>query len=293
MTITLSKNLTVSVLLLLHGNMVCAQEITINSQHGHGALTTISNFYSDIDMHVRLATKSNAKSCAEGRCTLNAAFDAQVQQLGERLAVTAYKTYPDLSESVDNFTFIVADKKEPCITSSGAGKIVIFRGIQNLELGEDAISFILAREMGHVIGHHHYRNTSTKLMFSVLASVLFPAVSLFSSTSNVAATATATLTSAASTTTSYLGSEVAISQVKPSQLIEADNIAINLLARQDWDRRSMESILELEDSVDTNDWLHDLYNTVHHLNELIITEDAIGPKTGTLSILKDDSISQQ
>ena len=85
-------------LLLIHGNMVCAQEITTNSQHDHGALTAISNFYSDIDMHVRLATKSNAKSCSEVRCTLNAAFDAQVQQLGERLAVTAYKTYPDLRE---------------------------------------------------------------------------------------------------------------------------------------------------------------------------------------------------
>lgn len=122
MTITLSKNLTVSLLLLLHGNMVCAQEITINSQHGHGALTTISNFYSDIDMHVRLATKSNAKSCAEGRCTLNAAFDAQLLHLGERLAVTAYKTYPDLSESVDNFTFIVADKKRTMHNFKWCGK---------------------------------------------------------------------------------------------------------------------------------------------------------------------------
>jgi len=272
--------------------MVCAEVITTNFQQGHGALATISNFYSDIDMRMRLATKSNAKSCTEEVCTLNAAFDAQVQQLGKRLAVTAYKAYPDLRDRIENFTFIVADKKEPCMTSSGAGKIVIFRGIQNLELSEDAISFILAREMGHVIGHHHFKNTSTKLIFSVLAGVLFPAVSLFSSTSNVAATATTTLTSAASTTTSYLGSEVAISQVKASQLMEADKIAINLLARQDWDMRSVASILELEDATDNNDWLHDLYNSVHHLNELIIAKDASGPKLETLSIWKEDSISQ-
>ena len=276
MNIKFSKNLILSILLLLHGNFVSGQDITKNSQQDHGALLTISNFYSEIDLRMRLATKRNAKVCIAEVCTLNAAFDAQVHRLGERLVVTAYKAYPDLRERVENFTFIVVDKNESRMASSGAGKIVIFRGIQNLELSDDAVSFILAREMGHVIGHHHYKNTSTKLIFSVLASVLFPAVTFFSSTSNIAAAATTTLTSAASTTTSYLGSEVAISQVKPTQIIEADKIAVNLLAKQDWDMRSVASILELEDVAETNDWLNDLLNTVHHLNELVIMDDRSG-----------------
>ncbi|MSP85976.1 MAG: hypothetical protein EXR38_06110 [Methylotenera sp.] len=266
-------------LLLLHGNNASAQALA--------APTTISNIYSDIDMRMRLATKANAKDCTGELCTLNTAFDAQVQQLGERLAATAYKVYPDLSTSVRKFTFIVADKKEPSMASNDAGKIVVFRGIQSLALNEEAVSFILAREMGHVIGLHHHKNTSTKLILSVLASVLFPAMSLFSA-SNVAAQASTTAaTSVASAATSYLGSEAVLFKIKPSQLIEADNIAINLLTAQGWDMRSVVRILQFEEAADSNGWLKDLHITTQHLNDLISTEDASTPKTEAAAIWQE------
>ncbi|MDP3088027.1 MAG: M48 family metalloprotease [Methylotenera sp.] len=249
-----------------------AQEVDTKAKLAQSPPATISNIYSDIDMRVRLATKPNAKACEGDSCAVNSTFDALVTELGGRLAVTAFKTYPDLKYRIKDFTFVVADKKEPGMASNGAGKIVLFRGIQNLELSEEAVSFILAREMGHVIGRHHNKNTSTKIIFSVLAGVLFPAVSLLSA-SNVAAQATTTaVTSIASTATSYIGSEVAISKIKPSQLIESDNIAIHLLDAQGWDMRSVESILQIEEAV-TNGWLKDLHDTSRRLNSLIVRED--------------------
>ena len=53
------------------------------------------------------------------------------------------------------FTFGVVDKKNAGTASNGAGKVVLFRGLQHLELRDDALSFVIAREMGHVIGEHH------------------------------------------------------------------------------------------------------------------------------------------
>jgi len=251
-----------------------AQEVDIKAMKAQSAPSTISNIYSDIDMRVRLATKPNAKACVGDACAVNNTFDALVTELGGRLAVTANKMYPDLKGRIKDFTFVVVDKKEPGMASNAAGKIVVFRGIQNLELSEEAVSFILAREMGHVIGRHHNKNTSTKIIFSVLASVFFPAVSLLSA-SNVAAQATTTaVTSIASTATSYIGSEVAISKIKPSQLIESDNIAIQLLDAQGWDMRSVESILQIEDAV-TSGWLKDLHDTSLRLNNLIVKEDLL------------------
>jgi predicted Zn-dependent protease len=273
MTFKSSNYLALSILLTLNCNIASAQVIDIRANQGKNAPATISNIYSDIDMRMRLATKPNAKACVGEACVVNNLFDTQVTELGERLAATAYKTYPDLKERIKNFTFIVVDKKEPSMASNGAGKIVVFRGIQNLEFSEDVLSFILAREMGHVIGRHHNKNASTKIIFSILASVLFPAVSLLSA-SNVAAQATTTgVTSIASTATSYLGSEAAISKIKPSQLIESDDIATHLLEAQGSDMHVIANNLPFKE-VETNGWLKDLHDSSQRLKNLIVKEDA-------------------
>lgn len=268
-----------TLLLLVHQSIgsAFAQELNLNNMPA-----TISNIYSDVDMRVRLATKQNEAACTHEQCALNAAFDTQVQELGGRLAIAAYKIYPDLSDRVSRFAFSVADKKEPGMASNAAGRVVVFRGIQRLELSEDALAFLIAREMGHVIGRHHDKNTSTKIIFSVLAGVLFPAVTLLSA-SNVAAqatTATTVATSAASTATSYVGSEVALSRIKPSQLRESDDIALQLLEASGRDMRSVASILQF-DEVGDNSWSEDLQITAQYLDNLVVKAEAEVPLLGT------------
>ncbi|MGQ0442539.1 MAG: M48 family metalloprotease [Methylophilaceae bacterium] len=231
----------------------------------------ISDFYSEIDMRMRLAIKPNQQACSGEDCLSNRAFDAEVQVLGERLAQSAYAVYPDLKKTTPKFQFSVADKKVLGSASNGNGEVVIFRSIQHLDLAEPAIAFLIAREMGHVIGRHHKSNAKTKLLFTVLTGVLFPAVSILSASSAAAqvSTATTVLTSAASTLTSYVGSEVALSRIKPNQLAEADDISVTLLEYEGLSKVDIAQALDfIVDNENSIGWEKDLNQSIAHVREL-------------------------
>lgn len=254
----------------LSSNVAFAQEIYLNNMPD-----SVSNIYSDVDMRVRLAGKQNEDTCMPEQCALNKAFDSQVQELGSHLAIAAYAMYPALRARASHFLFSVVDKREPGMASNAAGRIVVFRGIQRLQLSEDALAFLIAREMGHVIGRHHDKNTSTKIIISVLASALFPVIS-FLSASNIAAQAsnvTSLVTSAATTATSYVGSEVVLARVKPSQLKESDDIALQLLEAEGRDIRSVASIL-LQSRMGDGLWSKDLQTTAQNLDRMLVKVDA-------------------
>jgi len=231
----------------------------------------LSSFYSDIDMRMRLAVKADAKPCNAETCAENQAFDAKVQLIGESLAKSAYALYPDLKKTTPKFEFGVADKKVLGSASNASGTIVLFRGIQHLDLDDDATAFIIGREMGHVIAHHHKSNAKTKIFFTVLTAVLFPAATLISASSAAAQATTATtlMTSAASTVTSFVGSEVALSRIKPSQLTEADDISLALLEYGGVTTadaaQSLAFIVENENSAG---WEKDLNLSIHNVIEL-------------------------
>ena len=270
--------------------MIAAQLLAMNAARADEneqaiAPHSISDIYSDVDMRVRLAAKPNAAPCVAEACNFNQAFDTRVQQLGAQLSSSAYSFYPALKKRVPQFAFSVIDKKEPGIASNGAGKVVLFRGLQQYELTDDALSFIMAREMGHVIGLHHSKNTYTKLIISALATVAFPALAVIgvSSAAAQATTATTLLTSAASTATSMLGSEVALAKMKPSQLAESDAIALNLLSSQAWDLHSTASILQFDD-FSQNSWTQDLHISNKQLQQMVAAENA------AVVALQDDSL---
>ena len=245
----------------------------------------ISDAVSDVDMRVRLAAKPNAEHCLAENCLQNQLFDARVQQLGKQLTAAAYAQYPTLKKRVPSFVFSVVDKKDAGSASNAGGKVVFFRGLQQLELTDDTLSFIMAREMAHVISKHHNKNTSTKLIISALATLLFPAIGIIgaSSAATQATTATTLLTSAASTATSMLGSEVALAKMKPSQLHEADEIAVEVLNQpdsslSDWNMREVASVLQFDETDLTspstsNSWLQDLQTSQYYLQQLVDRED--------------------
>lgn len=222
-------------------------------------------------MRMRLATQPNAQACSGDVCVENQLFDAQVRALGEHLAQSAYVEYPDLKKKVPNFEFGVAEKKVVGSASNARGTVILFRGLQHMDLGGQATAFIVAREMGHVIANHHKSNAKTKIFFTVLAGVLFPAVNILSASGAAAQATTATtlLTSAASTATSYVGSEVALSRIKPTQLTEADDIALKLLAREGLSSvevaQALEYIVENEKSTA---WEKDLYLSTQYVRKV-------------------------
>lgn len=246
-------------------------ERSANAANSSDPVNGISDVYSDMDMRLRLAAKPNEAACNGETCVMNHAFDDLVQALGLRLAESAYVVYPDLKKKIPNFTFSVADKKVIGSASTASGKVVLFRAIQHLDLGEEATAFIVAREMGHVIANHHKSNAKTKLFFTLLAGVMFPAINLLSASSAAAQATTATtlMTSAASTATSFVGSEMALSRIKPTQLSEADDVALKLLEQQGWSKaevaQALEFIVENEQSAA---WEKDLYLSMHYVRKL-------------------------
>ena len=257
---------------------VIAQPNT-NSAAGNNPVSGISDVYSDIDMRVRLANKASKAACIATQCEENLAFDTRVGAIGRYLSKAALQLYPNQEKLIQRMTFSVAEKLEAGTASNNKGQIVVLRGVQDLQLSDDALGFVLAREMSHVLAGHHKTNTSTKLIISALASVLFPAIAIVgaSSAAAQASTATTLLTSAASTATSMLGGEVAIAKMKPTQLSQADEMAFAMMEKAEWDMRSAESVLT-KDELATSAWLLDLEaSRVQLANKLAAEEVQITP----------------
>lgn len=237
----------------------------------------ISDVYSDANLRIQLATSPAAKpTCIGVECQQHSHhFDQQFQQLGNRLASSAFDLYPDLHKRVRQFEFVMAEKEEPGSSSNASGKIVIFRGVQKLDLTEPALAFLIAREMGHVIGQHHDENSAARILLSVAAGVIFPALNLFANSATVAqatsVTSTSTLaTTAASTATSYIGSSVVLESIKPNQLNEADSIALNLLEQQGWSWNDIASAFESGVHLNGgNAWAKDFRTSIDQLVALV------------------------
>lgn len=235
----------------------------------------ISDVYSDIDMQVRLSTRANAITCIALQCADNLAFDARVDAIGRHLSKVALTAYPQKDKLIGRLNFSVVDKLEAGTVSNNKGQIIVFRGVQSLQLSDDALGFVIAREMSHVLAGHHVTNTSTKLIISALASVLFPAFAIIgaSSAAAQASTASTLISSAVSTATSMVGSEVVMAQMKPTQLNQADEMARTMMEKSEWDMRSVESVLTQDGEV-KGAWMLDLQASRAALKNIILEEDA-------------------
>ncbi len=258
---------------------VCAASSSAHAEIS--APAAISDIYSDVNMRVQLATtKGVSKPCVAGECALNKEFDQHVQALGAQLSEVAFDAYPDLKKRIKHFDFVVVEKKEPGTISNAAGTIVIFRGVQGLELEEQALAFVVAREMGRVIAGYHDQNTGTSILLSVLATVLFPASGILQSINGSAAAANATssatmaLATAASSATSFVGSKMVLAGIKPKQLREADAIAMRLFEPLDWSKDELIGSLEACTHIDGEDaWQKDFRYSTAHVRTLVDDEE--------------------
>jgi hypothetical protein len=245
----------------------------------------VSAVYSEVNMRLKLVTTADAKGkCTESECDASTDFELRVARLGERLAGKAFELYPDLRERIGQFEFVIPDKAEPGTTSNATGTVVIFSGTRALELSDPALAFILAREMGHVIGGHHNENTATKIIVSVLAQVLLPLSGIFrafallpgasSAAAASATTATATTGSAAAmtataTAASFLGSQAVIASYWPEQLGEADTIGLTVLARLGYDpQETADALAAAERGLGDSSWPQDLLASSGHVAQI-------------------------
>ncbi|BAN34923.1 hypothetical protein SCD_n01087 [Sulfuricella denitrificans skB26] len=220
--------------------------------------SSVSAVHSEMGMHLNLAAAADTPSpCAGVECRLDRAFDQRVQRLGTRLAQSAFEIYPDLTERFSQFEFVIAEKAEPGSASCATGTVVIFRGVQKLRLDEEALAFLIAREMGHVISRHHDEDSATSILFSIAAQVLFPVANLIRGSAVLIQSATAMAT--ASSAASFVGSRIMIESYKLDQLHEADAVALDLLASLGWNRGEIADALATStQTVGDDRWSKDL-----------------------------------
>ncbi len=232
------------------------------------APAALSAVYSEMDMQAHLMTSADTGAqCAGLECLLNHAFDQRVQRLGARLAESAYAAYPELKQRIGKFEFVVAEKAEPGTASNSSGTVVIFRGVQKLHLDEEAVAFLIAREMGHAISRHHDENSAASVLFSVVAQVLFPVANLVRGSVALIQTASAATTATAAAA-SFIGSRVMIESNKPDQMREADAIALELLAKQGWNSHEVADALAAGKPIEGDDiWSKDLRLSATRIGE--------------------------
>ena len=257
---------------------LCSCASSPNGRMQLAAPNSVSAAYSEVNMKLSLITETNtAAACAESECELDRAFDQRVLRLGSGLAKSAFAIYPDLSKRFDKFEFVIAEKANPGSTSSAAGTIVIFRGVQKLRLGDEALSFLIAREMGHVIGHHHEENSTTRILFSVLATVFMPISNLISGSAALLQTAsTSAAVTATTSAASYIGSKVTIASYKLDQLHEADAIALNLLGKAGWERNDIaDALITSARVMDDDSWSKDLRASAEDAVKLVDAQNSI------------------
>ena len=230
----------------------------------------VSAVYSEVNMRLLLVATADARGkCAESECDASKEFELRVARLGERLAEKAFDIYPDLKQRIGRFEFVIADKTEPGTTSNSSGMVVIFSGTRALEFSDPALAFILAREMGHVIGQHHDENAATKIIASVLAQILLPVSGIVRSLALLPGASSAAATTATTGAASFLGSKAVIASYWPRQLDEADSIALTILGRTGYDpQETADALAATEQRLDDSSWPQDLRASSSHVAEI-------------------------
>ena len=247
------------VLVLLSSTLISA--CATSSPYGRDRLTASSGLttvYSEVDMQLTLATSTDEDPCAGSSCALDRGFDQQVSRLGERLSRAAFENYPGLKDRINQFQFTVANKREPGATSSADGNIVIYRGVRALRPDEITLSFVIAREMSHVIAQHHEESAATSLLITALVQALLPVANLVRGVAAIVQ-ANAAVTTVTTSAVSFVGSRVAKASKLDEQLQEADAMAIALLTTQGWDQQDIGDSLAAALSISRDGrWLDDL-----------------------------------
>lgn len=241
-------------------------------------LQGVSAVYSEFDMHLQMVTAADSPACKEAECIADRAFDQRILALGRRLADAAFRQHAELQLRIPRFEFIVADKADPGAASSAGGTVIVYRGLQRMNLDDAVLAFVLAREMCHVIAGHHDENVFASVLVAAAAQILFPALSIGSLFAGGAATAaagsaasSAVGTTAVSSAASFLGSRAVRASYRPQQEREAEIMTMKLLAEAGWEGAEVSQKLDsLRPTLpDETAWTQDLRESALRIGSLM------------------------
>jgi Zn-dependent protease with chaperone function len=180
-------------------------------------LPAVQVAYADASLEISERARSIAAAlpCEPGcgSATERAALAARVAVLGSELEAAARAVSPELFERIQRFDLEVSGSLGAGTESSAGGRIVVGAGLVELAPTNAVVSFLIAREMAHVIARHGEEDSGASILFSVLG-FLFPA---FHVVGRFVATT--------------LGSSMLKGSWAADQQREADSIAVLLLER--------------------------------------------------------------
>lgn len=235
------------------------------------ALQSLTSTYSDVDMRLRLALISDQDACRGTECLSREDFDERVDRIGAALNGAAFHLRPELAERFPKFDISVIEKAEPGFASSASGTIVVFRGTAGLGLTEAELEFAIAREMAHVIDHHHDENITVSIVVSILAQLFLPIFNVANGAAALVSSSTLQ-TTAVATAASMAGSSALKASFRPAQVAEADHTALALLAGSKRDCREIADSLQIlasRKSLKSNDWEREMGDTIARVAGLL------------------------
>jgi Peptidase family M48 len=246
-------------------------------------LSAASAVHSSFDMNVSLMLSTDSSDCGVNQCDSVAYFDQRVEAIGQRLSAATFAHYPELSQRFEKFEFVVAEKADSGTKSSGAGSIVVLRGVERLGLDDPSLAFVMAREMGHVVAGHHEDNMLSSIAISVVAQLLLPALNIARGAAAIVSSssaATTMLTSAAS----VVGSKAMRANLRPGQLRQAEELGMEILVLSGYDAKAVVDGLHarVSDFPLEDDWVLELRGSVSRVAKMTSGpyEEGIGNDAG-------------
>jgi hypothetical protein len=208
-----------------------------------GYLSSASAVHSEFDMRMSLLLTANGRDCVDNDCDSTYHFEQRVQAIGERLSQATFAKYPELSKRFEKFEFVVADKYDSGAKSSGAGTIVILRGVERLGFDDESLAFIMAREMAHVVAGHYESNMLTSIAISIVVQLVMPVFNVARGAAAVASTSPAASTLVGSAA-SMAGNQALRANLRPGQLREAEEMGMELLVLSGYDAKAVVESLQ-------------------------------------------------
>ena len=185
---------------------------------------SVAALHADLKFSVTTPARANASDDAAPAAVLT----RQAGRLVPALEDAARGLHPAMMERIGKFDVYVADSSNVETRSSSTGKVALHAGLAPLQLTDDALAFVIAREMGHVLAGHQEDNSTASLVTSIVMNLLLPGSSLLKSA------------------ISMITSEAVSASNGERQVREADEIAVRLLETAGYRMRNLGLSLALD-----------------------------------------------
>ncbi len=203
----------------------------------------IHTAYADLKFAIFATPRAVLVTCPaqDDSCTADPAaglLSVRIEAIAARLAPAAAQLSPELAARIPRIEVFIAEDAAPGASSSPGGKIAVHTGVAALDLNEEELAFVVAREVGR-LAHAHHREAASAGFTASLATNL--ALTNTTVASLVLLDFLVPWGALMKFAAAFGSSAAAQTVVERSQQEEADEFACQLLAAADFDLSRLRS----------------------------------------------------